>query len=158
NSGRIKLSPARLALTILLESPEFLHKNEINCSLPEDTSANSELTQLKTLIHLLRDRPNASFHSILGYWGGVYGMEAQKQLTSLVANHFLSEARRRSPYDSLQELKDARASISQEDKLRKQEGELADLNRLQPHELDDAQKQRLRELLILKQRTRLTKH
>lgn len=158
NSGRIKLSPARLALTILLENPEFLHKNEINCSLPEDTSTNSDLTQLKTLINLLRDRPNASFHSILGYWGGVYGMEAQKQLTSLVANHFLSEARRRSPYDSLQELRDALARIRQEEQLRKQEEELAELNRLQLHELDDAQKQRLRELLILKQQTRLTRH
>ena len=158
SSGRIKLSPARLALTILLESPELLHQHEINCSLPEDTSTNSELTQLKTLITLLRDRPNASFHSILGYWGGVYGMEAQKQLTSLVANQLLSEARRRSTYDSLQELKDALARIRQEQQLRKQEQELAELNGLQLHELDDAQKQRLRELLILKQQTRLTKH
>lgn len=158
NSGRIKLSPARLALTILLENPEFLHNNDIDSSLPEDTSANSELTQLKTLTHLLRDRPSASFHSILGYWGGVYGMEAQKQLTRLVANHFLDEAKRRSPYDSLQELKDALARIRQEELLRKQEEELAELNRLQLHELSDIQKQRLRELLILKQRTRLTKH
>ena len=158
DNGRIKLSPARLALTILLESPDVLHKHEINCSLPDDTSSNSELTQLKTLINLLRDRPNASFHSILGYWGGVYGMEAQKQLTSLVANQLLSEARRRSPYDSLQELKDALARIRQEEQLRKQEQELGELNGLQLHELDDAQKQRLRELLILKQQTRLTKH
>lgn len=157
-SGRIKLSPAKLALTILLESPDFIHKHEINCSLPEDTSNNSELMQLKTLINLLRDRPNASFHSILGYWGGVYGMEAQKQLTGLVANQFLNEARRRSPYDSLQELKDALARIRQDEQLRKQEQELAELNGLQLHELDDAQKQRLRELLILKQQTRLTKH
>lgn len=158
SSGRIKLSPAKLALTILLESPDFIHKHEINCSLPEDTSSNSELMQLKTLINLLRDRPNASFHSILGYWGGVYGVEAQKQLTGLVANQFLNEARRRSPYDSLQELKDALARIRQDEQLRKQEQELAELNGLQLHELDDAQKQRLRELLILKQQTRLTKH
>ena len=156
SSGRIKLSTARLALTILLENPEFLHHHEINCDLPEDSS-NSEFTQLKTLINLLRDRPNASFHSILGYWGGVYGMAAQKQLTSLVANHFLDEARRRSPYDSLQELKDALARIRQEEQLRRQAEELAELNRLQLHELNDAQKQRLRELLILKQQTRLTK-
>lgn len=156
NSGRIKLSPARLALTILLENPEFLHRHEINCDLPEDSS-NSELTQLKTLINLLRDRPNASFHSILGYWGGVYGMAAQKQLTSLVANHFLDEARRRSTYDSLQELKDALSRIRQEEQLRRQAEELAELNRLQLHELNDAQKQRMRELLILKQQTRLTK-
>jgi len=85
-------------------------------------------------------------------------MEAQKQLTSLVANQLLSEARRRSPYDSLQELKDALARIRQEEQLRKQEQELGELNGLQLHELDDAQKQRLRELLILKQQTRLTKH
>jgi DNA primase len=157
STGRIMLSPARLALTILLENPEFLHREDVNCDLPEDITANSELTQLKTLIHLLRDRPSASFHSILGYWGGVYGMEAQNQLTSLVANHFLDEARRRSPYDSLQELKDALARIRQEEQLRRQAEELAELNRLQLHELDDAQKQRLRELLTLKQQTRLTK-
>ncbi|MCR6652598.1 MAG: DNA primase [Cellvibrionaceae bacterium] len=155
-AGRIKLSPARLALTILLETPEFLHRNEVNCDLPDDAT-NSELTQLKTLIHLLRDRPGASFHSILGYWGGIYGMEAQKQLTSLVANHFLDEARRRSAYDSLQELKDALARIRQEEQLRRQAEELAELNRLQLHELDDTQKQRLRELLTLKQQTRLSK-
>lgn len=154
--GRIRLSPARWALTILLENPELLHK--VDCNLPEDTSANSELTQLKTLIGLLHDRPNTSFHSLLGYWGGVYGMEAQKQLTSLMASHLLDEAKRRSPYDSQQELKDALARIRQDQLLRKQEEELAELNRLQLHELSESQKQRLRELLILKQRTRLTKH
>jgi hypothetical protein len=57
----------------------------------------------------------------------------------------------------LQELKDALARIRQEEQLRRQAEELAELNRLQLHELDDAQKQRLRELLTLKQQTRLTK-
>lgn len=154
--GRTRLSPARLALSILLESPQLLQQHAVNCDLP-DPNGNSDLAQLKTLISILRERPNAGFHSILGYWGGVYGMEAQKQLTSLVANQFLGDVKQRSTnYDSLQELKDALARIRQEELLRKQATELTELVNL--GELNESQKQRLRELLILKQQTKLTRH
>lgn len=156
NAGRTRLSPARLALSLLLENPALLHHPQVNGDLPEGSNPNSDLAQLKTLIGLLRDRPNANFHSILGYWGGVYGMEAQRQLTGLMAHQFLGEVKRSPTYDSLQELSDALARIRQEEQLRRQEEEYRELAGL--GELNEPQKQRLRELLILQQQTKLTRH
>lgn len=156
NTGRTRLSPARLALSLLLENPALLHHPQVNGDLPEGPNPNSDLAQLKTLIGLLRDRPNANFHSILGYWGGVYGMEAQRQLTGLMAHQFLGEVKRSPTYDSLQELSDALARIRQEEQLRRQEEEYRELAGL--GELNELQKQRLRELLILQQQTKLTRH
>jgi len=153
--GRVKLSPARLALTIALQNPELIHHHSINCELPE--SDDPELQQLKTLLTFLRDRPNASFHSILGYWGGAYGLEAQRQLMSLVMHDLVDEAKRGTRYDACQELKDALGRIRQEHLLLAHERELFELASIEVGQMNEQQKQRHRELLILKQQTRLTK-
>jgi len=157
-SNRTKLSPARLALSLLLEHPELLHHPEINSELPGESDANGELTQLKTLIQLLRNRPNANFHSILGYWGGIYGMEAQKQLTGLMAHQLLAAAKRSPSYDCLQELKDALARIRQDHERLERKKELAALASIEYDHLSEPQQHRLRELVILNQQTKLTRH
>ena len=85
-------------------------------------------------------------------------MEAQKQLTDLMAHQLLGEAKRSATYDSLQELKDALARIRQEYKLLEQEKELAALTSIEYDQLSEQQKHRHRELVILKLQTKLTRH
>ncbi len=153
--GRMRISPARLATTILLESPNLLNEN-INITLPE-RGEDPELEQLKQLLSFLRSRPRTSFHSILGYWAGQYGVEAQQRLTELVANQFLGSVKRISDsYNGQQELIDALERIRKEDMLRQHDRELAQLSSLTT--LNTEQKQRMLELLQLKQQSKLNRN
>lgn len=142
-SGRVRLTQAKLATTILLENPELL-TDTLNTELP-DAPEDPDLNQLKQLLSFLRERPNTSFHSILGHWAGQYGVEAQKSLASLVANQFLGSARRAAQYDDPRELADALDRIRQQYSLRQYNQELAELTNLAT--LNDEQKQRMLDLL-----------
>lgn len=153
-NSRTRLNPRKLATSLLLENPELLTA-DLNTELP-DASDDADLNQLKILLEFLKDRPQSTFHSILGYWGGQYGLEAQKYLTSLVANQFLGSVKRTSPYDSRRELEDAFHRIRQEHELQLHSRELAELARLAT--LNDEQKARMRELLQKKQQMKMTKH
>lgn len=147
---RVRLNPARLATSLLLESPELAHHHP-ELRLPDSTDPDLEC--LRRLVSFLQSRPQASFHTILGYWGGQFGLEAQKELTELVANQFLGNVKRTAPYDGERELSDALQRIQQEAQLRKQQAELSHLSSLP--QLDEGQKQRLRELLLLTAQTRI---
>lgn len=154
NIGRMRINPARLATTILLESPNLLSA-ELDIELPE-SSGDADLDQLRHLMAFLRNRPQTSFHSILGHWAGQYGMESQRRLTQLVANQFLGSVKRiTATYDCQQELTDALNRIRQEDQLRRHNHELAELAKLTT--LNDEQKQRMRDLLQLKQQSKQTR-
>lgn len=147
---RVRLNPARLAASLLLENPELAHHHP-ELRLPD--SSDPDLECLRRLVSFLQSRPQASFHTILGYWGGQFGLEAQKELTELVANQFLGSVKRTAPYDGERELSDALQRIQQEAQLRKQQAELSQLSSLP--QLDESQKQRLRELLLLTAQTRI---
>lgn len=147
---RVRLNPARIAASLLLENPELAHRHP-ELRLPD--SADPDLECLRRLVNFLQSRPQASFHTILGYWGGQFGLEAQKELTELVANQFLGSVKRTAPYDGERELSDALQRIQQEAQLRKQQAELSQLSSLP--QLDETQKQRLRELLLLTAQTRI---
>lgn len=154
STSRTRLTPCRLAITLLLESPELLNE-PLDTELP-DNPVDPDLQQLKVLLNFLRERPQSSFHSILGYWGGHYGLAAQSYLTGLVANQFLGSVKRTSPYDSRRELEDAFKRIRQEHQLRDLDRQLAELSGLAT--LNDEQKARIGKLLQLKQQTKMTKH
>ncbi len=154
SSDRVKLSPVRLATTLLLEEPSLLLEGGLDVALPEG-SQRVDLDQLRQLIDYLKLRPGTSFHGILGFWGGNYGMEAQKQLADLVANQFLGSARRTARYDSGAELSDALARIRQDYELEKQSREMLELSSLAT--LTTEQSRRLVELLQLKQSAKMTK-
>ena len=104
--------------------------------------------RLQRLISYLQGRPQASFHSILGYWGGQYGLDEQKELTALVASQFLGSARKAANYNAQQELRDALARIRQEAASKLQKRELTELASLTT--LSSEQKARLRQLLASK--------
>ena len=152
--GRTRLSLSRLATTLLLENPELL-TDDLDVSLPEVIDK-PELEQLKLLLQFLKERPQSKFHSILGHWGGQYGMSAQNYLTSLVASQFLGSAKKTASYDGRRELQDALQRIRQEHLLAQTDRELAELSSLAT--LNDEQKARHRELLQTKQQMKMTKH
>ncbi len=149
---QILLNPARTATTLLLEEPGLINSPSIDFALP-DPMDDPDLQRLARLIQFLQGRTQTTFHSILGYWGGQFGLEAQKELTALVASQFLGTARKSPIYDSQTELKGALQRIRTEIQVRSQERELAELSRLA--ELTVEQKAKLRELLAAKVRTRL---
>ena len=158
-----RLSPVRIATSLLLEFPE-LASSLADWQVPgatedeaQDTAdgtavVDADLERLRHLLGYLNSRPQASFHGILGYWGGRYGLEAQKALAALVADRFLGAVKRTAPFDALKELRDACRRIDQRAALAQHEAELAQLVAM-PH-LTDAQNQRLKELLQLKTRAR----
>ncbi len=146
---KARLSPARIATALLLEQPVLIEQ-VADIELPELNEPDAAC--LKQLAEYLKPRPQASFHTILGYWGGRYGLEAQKQLAQLVANQFLGSAGRSATFNAVQELKDAYSRIVQHHTLQAHEQELKALSDLA--ELNDEQKQRLRELLTLKSQVR----
>lgn len=152
--GRVRFNPARLATAILLENPELLAEQALP-ELPQNLQ-DPDLDRLNKLISYLQSRPQTSFHSILGYWGGQYGLQAQRSLTELVANRFLGDVKRRSSYDSATELADALNRICQEEKIKCQKIELTQLAGL--NTLTEPQKQRLRELLLQKAQMKITSH
>jgi DNA primase len=141
----VTLSPARMAATLLLEQPQLLHELE-DASLP-DTENDAELTLLRELVNFLNSRPQASFNSIVGYWGGKYGIESQQSLVQLVANQFLGSARQLGGYNASAELRDCFDKLRRVAALNQQKVELARLQSKLPNELTEAEKNRIRELL-----------
>src|SRR5690606_33185793 len=83
----VSLTPARLAATLLLEQPQLLQQVE-DPSLP-DADGDPQLALLHKLVDFLQQRPQATFLSIVGHWGGKYGVASQQELVSMVANQFV---------------------------------------------------------------------
>ncbi len=154
----LAMSPVKLATALLLECPSVVNAatDWSPIVVPESSDMAAELQQLVALMAFLKGRPDASFHSILGYWGGRYGLQAQQQLTALVANQFLGAVKRVSPFDPDKELQDALWRIDRQIELKMHEQELKAL--LSAGVLTDEQKNRMKELLQLKTKARQAPH
>ena len=148
-ASKTTLSPIKTATAILLEFPQLAAELE---GWESPAIDDVELKRFNQLLAYLQSRPQASFHSILGYWGGRYGMEEQKQLAALVANQFLGAVKRSAPFDVSKELKDACWRIQRQIEVQQHEQELKVLASLA--ELSAEQKQRMKELLLLKTKAR----
>ncbi len=142
SKGRVQLSPMKLAMALLLERPELAHQLDL-IDLP-DTPDNQPIHQL---FEYLKRRDNASFASVIGYWGGRFGVAAQQELVALVANQLLAHAKRGNQYDDLAELKDALAKLRLQSDERKRRDDLAELQSKPLTELSADEKQRLLQLL-----------
>lgn len=118
----MELSPIRLATALLLEHPNLAHQLA-EPELPEST----ENLQLMQLFSYLKQRENPSFASIIGYWSGRFGIDAQQQLTGLMANQLLSHAKRGNNYNDKQELEDALNKLKNQALERERQAQLAEL-------------------------------
>ncbi|HEY6527891.1 MAG TPA: DNA primase [Cellvibrionaceae bacterium] len=147
----IKITPARMATMLLLEHPELV--KTLDSQWRADPAAQDEHL-LEQLIKSINQYQLQSFHSIMGFWAGEFGVEAQKELTQLVSNQFLGAVKRLSPFDAQQELSDAFNKLRIHTQQRQYQSELTQLQAIPLSALDDAQKNRLRELLKMKLLTR----
>ena len=151
------LNPVKIATILLLEQPSLLH--ELDATLPEPDNAiadNHELHTLYELVSYIRKRPNSNFNSILGYWGGAKGLEAQHQLATLAAKEWMAGAREISHYNSKQELQDCFDRINLEQQKKQAEAKLALWQSMDLNQLSDEDKQAYREMV--KQKNARKKH
>ncbi|BCD97385.1 DNA primase [Marinagarivorans cellulosilyticus] len=138
----VELSPIRLATALLLEHPNLAHKLE-EPELPETT----ENLQLMQLFSYLKQRENPSFASIIGYWSGRFGVEAQQQLTAIMANQLLAQAKRGNNYNDQQELQDALEKLKLQALERERQNQLAELKSRPINELSPEERQHFLQLL-----------
>ena len=138
----VELNPIRLATALLLEHPNLAHKLE-EPELPETT----ENLQLMQLFSYLKQRENPSFASIIGYWSGRFGIEAQQQLTAIMANQLLAQAKRGNNYNDQQELQDALEKLKLQALERERQNQLAELKSRPINELSPEERQHFLQLL-----------
>ncbi len=143
----IHLNPVRTATILLLDNLELAGKISVKPERIESDDA--ELNRLYALIDYLQRRPNSSFHGIIGYWGGIYGVESQQDLAALVANQFMGTAKTINSYDPLKELESAINKINQRIIANKRREELSKLQAIGLQNLNEEQKNRFRELVSL---------
>ncbi len=151
-NARIKLNPARMATILLLEYPELLD-TPIN-SHWEIHPLDADDLRLIQLIELIKSHQLRSFHSIIGFWGGLYGVDSQKELTALVVDQFLGSVTRTSPFNAQQELEGAFARLREAASNRRQQDELAQLQAIGFEALTAEQKNRLGELVKARSQNR----
>ena len=102
--SKVTATPARKAMTLLLDNPETLQQLEQGLNLGRDDTRDIDELNLLDLCDYLRKRPHANFNNIVGYWGGSKGVEAQEALAKLVANHVFREPISASHFDRVSEL------------------------------------------------------
>lgn len=152
----VKLNPARLAFLLLLEFPQLIEQ-PIDMAWPHQLD-DPDQQRLAQLIALIQQHHLRSFHSIAGFWGGLYGMEAQQQLTDLAASQFVNTVTRTAPFNAAQELADAFARLRQAAQLREIDTQLQQLQALDYTQLTPEQKQQWLALLLAKSHNQQKKH
>ncbi|PCK07084.1 MAG: DNA primase [Alteromonadaceae bacterium] len=142
----ITLPPVIKSTVLLLDHPQLIQ--ELDIPEIQREPDNPELERLLDIIEYFKKRPNNGFNSILGFWGGAKGIEAQQQLAKLVAKPFLGEVKTLSDYNKPQELHDHLNSICQAQTKQSKMQELNTLKaRASERPLNDEDKLRFRELL-----------
>jgi DNA primase len=141
-----------MATILLLEYPELLD-TPIN-SHWEIHPLDADDLRLIQLIELIKSHQLRSFHSIIGFWGGLYGVDSQKELTALVVDQFLGSVTRTSPFNAQQELEGACARLREAASNRRQQDELAQLQAIGFEALTAEQKNRLGELVKARSQNR----
>lgn len=149
HSKRTKLSPVRMAIAVLLDSPGVLQTLP-DLSLPDKLN-DPDVKHLRKLIEYLQTRPHVTFPNIIGYWLGHYGNKAQRELLELAATELLSDAQRMTPIDKQTELQGAFNRL-REDAIRLSiDEELAKLQAIEFAHMTAEQKKRFKKLLLSQQ-------
>ena len=160
-TSSISISPEKSAITLLLREPQLLkdianipscliNSDEPNISGPSSSqlpTQDKDTIVLGDLIQYLQKRPEATFHQILGYWGGSKSLAEQQSLNDLVTNNKLKSIRQIESYDSLKELEQALAVIDQKASKNKTRQELHRMQQKGLSNLSDEEKNHYRELI-----------
>jgi DNA primase len=143
----LSLNPAQRALILLLDQPELLAQLEQTPEASPSLLENEDCQVLFAIVDYIQQRPDASFHNIIGYWGGSRGVEAQQALAKLVANEFFGSLKNDNNYNPLKELQDCLETLAREDRKRSHKNELAKLTQKGISALSAEEKQRYLELV-----------
>ncbi|TVZ37693.1 DNA primase [Alteromonadaceae bacterium 2753L.S.0a.02] len=146
----VTLNPVKAATLLLLDNPQLLQRVEQRLELQH--SDDVELLRLLNLIDYLNKRPDASFSTLLGFWGGAYGIDSQQELAKMLATHELTRDSNLASFESAQVLGHAFDKINREHHKQSHQQELAQLKAKGLANLNDAEKTRIRELVQLIQK------
>ncbi|MEX1032075.1 MAG: DNA primase [Cellvibrionaceae bacterium] len=144
--GQIKLPPHGLLTLLLLHNPELALQVDDMSRLEEGDDGT--LAQFIELVKLLRQRPHFTTAQIIGHLQGMGG-EAATTLTRLTAQlgELISRASQVADYDPSQEFKDALQSVYRQKEKRETDKILQTLRSKPFGELNDEEKQLLRDTL-----------
>lgn len=143
--SNIKLTPVQRATILLLDNLHLVA--DLQTRLERHEHADSDTRRLYALLDYIAQRPQSNFNNVLGYWGGAYGLEAQRDLARLVANPFLGSARTQPSYDPKPEIESAFQKINEQHHKPLVKNELAQLTALGFKNLNDEQRTRWKELI-----------
>ena len=125
-----------MAILLLLEHPELIKTLDGQWHA-EPSEPDEQL--LQQLITDINQHHLQSFHSIMGFWAGEYGVAAQKNSPKWSAINF-RRSQKLSPFDAEQELQDAFKKLIAQAQHRQLRAELAQLQTIPLDALNEAQK------------------
>jgi len=146
-SSSITLNAIKAATLLLLDNPQLLQQLKEEQRLQAHPTENPELLRLFNLLAYLEKRPNSNFSTLLGFWGGAYGIDSQQELAKMLATHELTRDASLASFESAQVLEHAFAKIHKQHTSRNRKKELAELQSKGLANLSEEEKSRFRELI-----------
>lgn len=143
----VQLNPIKAATLLLLDNPQLLqHLTDAQILQPHVTE-NNELLRLFNLLEYLHKRPNSTFSTLLGFWGGAYGIDSQQELAKMLATHELTRDAKVASFESAQVLNHAFEKICRQYNADNHRKELAELKQKGLAAMSEEEKARFRELI-----------
>lgn len=143
----VQLNPIKAATLLLLDDPQLLQHLDDGQKLQSHPTENSELLRLFNLLDYLHKRPNSSFSTLLGFWGGAYGIDSQQELAKMLATHELTRDAKVASFESAQVLSHAFGKIRRQYNTDNHRKELAELKQKGLAMMTEEEKARFRELI-----------
>ncbi|SMF52819.1 DNA primase [Alteromonadaceae bacterium Bs31] len=142
----VRLNPVIAATLLLLDSPQLLKTVPAELMLRTQATQEPDLLRLFNLIEYLQKKPQASFSTLLGFWGGAYGIESQQQLAKMLATHELTRNASLASFETERVLCQAFDKINKQFDDETRRRELDQLKSKGLGHLSDEEKNRFREL------------
>ncbi|WP_075185060.1 DNA primase [Teredinibacter haidensis] len=143
----VSLNPVKAATLLLLDNPQLLQQLDKEQQLQAHETQDTELLRLFNLIEYLHKRPNSNFSTLLGFWGGAYGIDSQQELAKMLATHELTRNSKLSTFEPAQVLRHAFDKIHKQFTNQDRQRELAELKNKGLANLSAEEKNRFRELI-----------
>jgi len=143
----VLLNPVIAATLLLLDNPSLLKSIPPEQQLPSFATNDETLLRLFNLIDYLQQRPEASFSTLLGFWGGAYGIDSQQELAQMLATHELTRNTTLASFETRQVLLQAFEKIRRQHAVEQRRQELAELKAKGLANLSSEEKARFRALV-----------
>ncbi|WP_185232734.1 DNA primase [Teredinibacter franksiae] len=143
----VTLNPITAATLLLLDNPQVLQKLSADSILEQQDTKDPALLRLFNLLDYLKKRPTANFSTLLGFWGGAYGIDSQQELAKMLATHELTSDVSLSSHQPHRVLRHAFDKIRKQFLITERDRELTELKAKGLSNLSDDEKNRFRELI-----------